>query len=274
MSHLFSRIFLLCTFGICLAMITACKTTTPVITQHQDPPVTPAIPDYDGPLIEVVKADVESQVWKDALSTLANQKFAQRQNYSIARVKKTQGLDDSPVLACATKLKPLTAEYDGGGGMFFKAQDGDFFVWEHIRGANSQVGGSVPLIIGHPQAGGLVFETTFPKAGVINVIGDIIVHPCPPKRMGKVQINIDKSNDIKASGFYIGTISAGGNLSTHYPLNANGQSKLIDLPPGQYQLLIGSFGRKTGLTTFTVKDSQTTTLKFKAISQTELEKVE
>ena len=104
------------------------------------------------------------------------------------------------------------------------------------------------------------------------IIGDVVVHACPDKRYGKVQINLDKSDDIEASGFYIGTITAGGNLSTRYPLDANGQSKLIDLPPGQYKLLLGNFGRKAGLSNFTVEEGKTTELKFKAISQNELVK--
>ena len=240
-----------------------------VAIQHHQTAIQMPNPDYDGPLIEVVKADIDSQEWQGGLIMPANQKIAQKMNYSIARVSKAQGLDDTPVLFCATKLKELTPENDGGGGMYFKAQDGDFFIWEHIRSAP---GKKDSLIIGHPQAGGLDFKTTVPKAGVINVIGDVVVHACPDKRYGKVQINLDKSDDIEASGFYIGTITAGGNLSTRYPLDANGQSKLIDLPPGQYKLLLGNFGRKAGLSNFTVEEGKTTELKFKAISQNELVK--
>ncbi|MFG0248442.1 MAG: hypothetical protein ACF8OB_06110 [Phycisphaeraceae bacterium JB051] len=245
----------------------------PVFVQHHEPPAPTVIPDYDGPLIEVAKADIESEDWQKALSMLANQKYAQRTQYSIARVTKAQGLDDLPVLFCAHKLKKLSAEYDGGGGMYFKGQDGDFFIWEHMRGANSQPGSPATIIIGHPQAGGMEFQTTVPKAGVINVMGDVVVHPCPEKRMGNVHIQIEKSDDIKATGFYIGTINAGGNLSTRYPLNADGQSKLIDLPPGQYKILFGNFNRKTGLTKFTVEEGKTTELKYKAISQDELQKM-
>ncbi|MAX24611.1 MAG: hypothetical protein CMJ19_08915 [Phycisphaeraceae bacterium] len=245
----------------------------PVITQHHEPPTPTVIPDYDGPLIEVVKADVESQEWKDALSMLANQKFASKRHYSLARIIKSDGMDDSPVLLGSRSLRKLTKEVDNGSS-FYKAQDGDFVIWEHIRAYFQNANSPDPrLVIANAQAGSLFFETKFPKAGVINVIGDIIVHPCPEKRMGQVQINLEKTDDIKAGGFYIGTVTAGGNLSTYHKFDANGQSQRIDLAPGQYKLLLTKFSRKTGLSEFIVEEGKTTELKFKAISQAEVEKM-
>ena len=215
------------------------------------------------------RSDLESPEWLAAIQD-ATQHQRGKGQYTILRIKTVDFTSSQPTQLTAVKLKELTPIYDGGGGLYRTAQNGEFVLWEHIN-TSRRTQNQDPIEVGHIESGKTTLWTGVPREGTLNVLGDIIVRPSPDRERSRLEISIEKSAATKTATAVIGPIVVGGRYGTEYPLNADGKSDSIALAPGEYKILLPDFNVVKSRWDFTIVPGMTTHLKLKAASQQQLD---
>jgi hypothetical protein len=233
-----------------------------------------AAPSDESPSANFVvdRSDLQSPEWLTAIHD-ATQHQGEKGHYTLLRIK-TVGFDSPhPTQLKATKLKELTPIYDGGGGEYRIAKNGDFVLWEHINTAQRRKSQD-PIEVGHIESGNATLWFDAPAHGKLNVLGDIVVRPAPQNERGRLEISIEKDAATNTTAAVIGPIVVGGQYGTKYSLSAEGKSESITLAPGHYKIVFPDFDPRKSRWDFTIRPGMTTRLKLKAITQKQLDLVE
>ena len=217
------------------------------------------------PYIEVLEPRVGDKAWLQAIKKVKKQKFNDKNRYSLIRVIQDDSTPKMPVMLSATKLMELTNKYNGGGGQFFNAQNGDFVLWQHLTTPSPQNPRAM-IKVGHPNSGALDLWLDIPERGQLRTY-EIIFETCPKNQYGQLQIQVLKHRSTQCTQFTVGMITTGGIYGKTYPLNPRKRRGPILLAPGDYKLLFPEIDKRKARFDFQIHTRQTTKLKFKAPSQ-------
>ena len=208
------------------------------------------------PKLAIDRSDLQSPEWLAAIQD-ATQHQRDKGFYTLLRIKMADINSPLPTQLVANKLKELTPVYNGGGGRYQVAKNGDFVLWEHTN-VNRQ---KDSIDVGHLESGTKKFWTDLPPRGTLNVLGDIVIRPCTQNR-GHLQIDIGNKAATNNREAVIGPLIVGGLYGHKYALTADGTSEPISLAPGDYKILFPNFDKSSSRWDFTIRPGTTTLLKF------------
>lgn len=126
------------------------------------------------------RSHLESPEWQTAIATAKSHMSRFGGYYSLLRVVLQEPKSDHERLRVdATKLKDLTPEYYGGGGRFRDVASGGFVLIQHLPNGASSVNGTAPVVLRSLYRGMATIQIPIPTRDVLQVVGDVVVHPRP-----------------------------------------------------------------------------------------------
>lgn len=210
------------------------------------------------PRFHVDQSQLDTEEWQDAIRKALNHQ-SNRGYYTLLRVQ----VDDTPseqIQAQATKLKDFTEKYNGAGGEFRVLHNGEFLLWEHIN-SDRRRNERDPLQLGAFSHGRSELWVEVPKARVLNVLGDVVLHRCPAEERGVLSIRLHGVQDMPKSSLMIGPVMVGGPYGKRFPFDP-GKDFDLHLPPGNYKLLLPDFNMIKSRWDVTVTSQETTRMEF------------
>ena len=217
----------------------------------------------------VDQSALDSPEWREAIQK-ATQHQADMGQYTLLRVIMKDASPTDIAQLEATKLKVLTAKYHGGGGQYRTAPSYGFVLWQHINSTRRRAN-KEPIHLGHYKYGEATLWVDVPPAGELNVLGNVILEPCPLGQRGKLEVKVKPKRGVKMQRFVIGPVVVGGPYGTSFRLYPDGTSEAVSLAPGNYKILFPDFDYRKSRWEFSVYPSSATRLKLRAKSQKEIE---
>lgn len=230
---------------------------------------TPSVKLDTSAISRIDRSKIESADWQEAIDKATTHQRGMGQ-YSLMRVILEGATPDEVAQAQGTKLKELTAEYHGGGGLYQNVPNGGFVLLQHINSASRRANQD-PINIGHYRYGETILWVDVPEEGQLNVVGDVVLQPYPEKRMGRLVVNIRPKPGAKMANFIIGPVAVGGPYGTPFRIYPNGTCETVTIAPGNYKILFSDFDYRKSRWDFSIYPETATRLKLVVKSQSEIE---
>lgn len=214
----------------------------------------------DEKKFRIDRSAIESEEWQAAIKRALSHQ-AGRGYYTLMRVLVDDAAPGETIQAQATKLKELTERYDGGGGEFRVLPSGGFVFFEHINSTRRR-NGRDPVKLGAFSHGTTQIWVDEPPAGVLGVLGDVILSRCPTEEMGVLSIKLKAPPAVHEAKLTIGPVVVGGPYGAAHTIDTSREFQLR-LPPGSYKILLPDFDPRNGRWDVAIEPKKFTRLTFR-----------